>query len=57
MCKAVEEYAKEYAKEREEMGKLETIKNLLKKDISLDVALECTGIDKATYEKYAEQLD
>lgn len=58
MCKAVEEYAKE----REEKaklegrleGKLETIKNLLKKNISLDVALECAQIDKATYEKYAE---
>lgn len=62
MCKAVEEYAKE----REEKaklegrlegkleGKLETVKNLLKKNISLDVALECAQIDKATYEKYAE---
>lgn len=48
MQKAVEEYAKE----REEKGKLETIK--MKKNISLDIALECTGIDKATYEKYAE---
>ena len=52
MQKAVEEYAHK----REEKVKLETIKNLLKKDISLEVALECTGIDKATYEKYAEQF-
>ena len=66
MCKAVEEYAEKRKEEgrREGIlegelkgkleGKLETVKNMLKNNISLEVALNCAQIDKATYEKYAE---
>lgn len=60
MCKAVEEYAKKYAEGREEKGelkgKLKTVKNMLKKDIPLETALECAQIDKATFEKYSEGM-
>ena len=56
MCKAVEEYAEKRKEEGRLEGKLETIKNMLKNNISLDVALKCAQIDKATYEKYAEQF-
>ncbi len=56
MCKAVEEYAKEYAKEREENGRnkkaVEIVKNLLKRNFSLDEALKCVEIDLSTYEKF-----
>lgn len=55
MCKLVEDYAKE----REELGKLEKaveiVKNLLKKNIPIETALECAQIDKATFEKYSER--
>lgn len=56
MCKAVEEYAKEYAKEREEKSKVETIKNMIKDGLSIDKALKYTGIDRQTYEKYADRI-
>lgn len=49
MCKAVEDYAKE----REEKGKAETVKNMLKDNIPLETALKYAQIDKETYEKYA----
>lgn len=56
MCKAVEEYAKEYAKEREENGRnkkaVEIVKKLLKRNFSLDEALKCAEIDLSTYEKF-----
>lgn len=57
MCKAVEEYAAKQKAEGETIGeirgKIETIKNLLKENISIDIALKCAGIDRQTYEKYA----
>ncbi|MCH5196777.1 MAG: Rpn family recombination-promoting nuclease/putative transposase [Oscillospiraceae bacterium] len=52
MCKAVEEYAKEQRLE----GNVKTVKNLLKKGIPLETALECAELDKETYEKYAERV-
>ncbi len=61
MCEAVEryareyaeEYAKEYAKGREEYGKAEAVKNMLKKNISIETALELVGLDRETYEKFS----
>lgn len=52
MCKAVEEYAA--AKKIE--GKIETIRNMLKENIPLDVALKCAKLDKETYEKYTQDM-
>ncbi len=56
MCKAVEEYAKEREEKGKIEGKVETVRNMLKKRIPLDVALECAELDKAAYEKYAESM-
>ena len=60
MCKAVEEYAKEYAKEREEKGRIEksveVVKNMLKDGFSIDKALKYADIDRSTYDKYAGQV-
>ena len=65
MCKAVEEYAsrrkEEYILEGEIKGeikgkikgKIETIRNMLKENIPLEVALKCAELDKDTYDKYA----
>lgn len=57
MCKAVEEYAAvkmiEGEIKGEIKGKVETIKNLLKENIPLEVALKCAELDKATYKKYS----
>ncbi len=62
MCKAVEEYANKIAEQKRDgwilegkiEGKLETIKNLLKKNIPLDIALECAELDYQTYKKYED---
>lgn len=58
MCEAVREYAKEYAagqrNEGKIEGKIETVKNMLKENISLEIALKCADIDRATYEKHAK---
>lgn len=54
VCKAVEDYAKE----REEIGRLEKavdiVKNMLKENIPLEVALKCAEIDRETYEKFTQ---
>lgn len=67
MCKAVEEYAKDYAKEYGLMqrnegiiegkikGKIETIKSLIDDGMPLDKALKHTKLDMQTYEKYCEK--
>ncbi len=52
MCKAVEEYAVT----KMIKGKAETVKNMLKENIPLEVALKCAGLDKATYEKYSRDM-
>lgn len=36
-------------------GKIEMIKNLLKDKVPFDTALKCSGLDKETYEKYANE--
>ena len=60
MCKAVEEYAAKQRAEGEIKGKLEkaveTVRNMLKKNIPLETALECAEIDRQTYENYVEAL-
>lgn len=56
MCKAVEEYAMEQRLEGKIEGNVKTVKNMLKKGMSLETALECTELDKETYEKYAEHV-
>ncbi len=57
MCKAVEEYAERFAKEREEngriKGKVETVKNMLKNNIAFETALKIAEIDRQTYEKFS----
>lgn len=50
--KAFEEYTQSRFLEGEIKGKIETIKNLLKKNMPLEEALECAELDKATYDKY-----
>lgn len=56
MCKLVEDYAKE----REELGKIngkvETVKNMLKDNVPLETALKYAKIDKETFEKYSERM-
>lgn len=58
MCKIVQDYAKKYAKEygdeREIKGKMECVENLLKKNFTLDEALETTKLNRETYEKYCQ---
>lgn len=54
MCKLVEDYAKEREEKGRIEGKIEDIKNMLKENIPLEVALKCAQIDKATFEKYCE---
>lgn len=64
MCKAVEEYARRMSEERIREakpewileGKIETIKNLLKENISLELALKCAELDKDTYDKYTSDM-
>lgn len=60
MCKAVEEYAAAKATESRLEGKLETkiktIRNMLKENIPLEVALKCAELDKATYDKYSADI-
>ncbi len=54
MCKAVEDYGNE----REELGRLEKaveiVKDMLKDNVPFETALKYAKIDKATFEKYAE---
>ena len=50
MCKLVEDYAKE----REIVKAVEIVKNMLKKNVPIETALECAQIDKATFEKYSD---
>ncbi len=69
MCKAVEEYAsrrkEEYILEGEIKGeikgkikgKIETIRNMLKENIPLEVALKCAELDKDTYDKYTSDKE
>ena len=56
MCKAVEEYAAAKAIESKIEGKIETIRNMLKENIPLEVALKCAKIDKATFDKYSAEM-
>ena len=56
MASEMQKDIEEYAEKRKEEGKLETIENMLKNNVSLDVALKYTQIDKATYEKYVGQF-
>lgn len=55
MCKLIDDYTKEQV----ELGKLEQavefVKNLLKKNVPIETALECAQIDKTTFEKYSER--
>ena len=56
MCKAVEDYANERADLKRLEGTIEkaveVVRNLLKKNFTLDDALEVAGIDEETYKKY-----
>ncbi len=58
MCKAVEEYAETKKNEGKIEGKIETqikaVRNMLKENIPLELALKCLELDKETYEKYLE---
>lgn len=56
MCKMVEEFAREREERGEIIGKIKTVKNMLKEKIPFETALRCAQIDMETYEKYAEQL-
>lgn len=56
MCKAVEEYAYERELFGEIKGKLETVKNMLKKGFDLDIALDLVNMDKDTYNKYVKGM-
>lgn len=49
MCKAVEEYARE----REIIGKVKTVQNLLKMNMTLEDALKAAELDEKTYAEYA----
>lgn len=53
MCKAVEEYAKGREEKGKIEGKIEAVKNMLKKNMSFETALELVGIDRQTYDTYA----
>ena len=52
MCKAVNDYAKEYAIEET----VKIVKNMLDMGISIEVALKCSNIDLQTYEKYSKKI-
>lgn len=62
MCRAVEEYAKEYANGREEQGiikgriesQLKTVKSMLDDGFDLDLALKYANMSKTTYNKYTK---
>lgn len=58
MCEAVREYAKGYAADQRNEGrlegKIEAIKNMLKENIPLETALKYAEIDKATYEEHTK---
>lgn len=54
MCKIMEDYGEQKKNEGRIEGKPETIKNLLKNNVSLDVALKCAELDLQTYKKYAD---
>ena len=57
MSSAFEEYARKCEKRGEERGriegKIETVRNMLKKNMPFETALELTELDRRTYEKYA----
>ncbi len=57
MCKAVEDYAKSYAKEREAIKAAKFVNNLLAEGFALEKALQLAGIDEETYRQYAEKAD
>ncbi len=56
MCKAVEEYAARKKKEGMIEKQIRTIKNMLKDNVPLELALKYTELDKATYEKYSKEM-
>lgn len=56
MCKAFEEYTQSRFLESKIKGKIETIKNLLKKNMPLEEALECAELDKSTYDKFISDM-
>lgn len=53
MCKAVDEYGKSREEKGKIEGKIEAVKNMLKKNMAFETALELVGIDRQTYDKYA----
>lgn len=60
MCKAVEKYAKERWNEGKIEGKIEgiveTVNNMINEGLSLETALKYAGLNKETYEKYADSI-
>lgn len=54
--KALEEYTQSRFLEGEIKGKIKTIRNLLKKNMPLEEALEFAELDKATYDKYISDM-
>ncbi len=64
MCKAVENYANELAKERAKVlvkectieEAVKTVKNLVDYGINIEIALKCSNIDLQTYEKYSKKI-
>ncbi len=52
MCKAVNDYAKEYAIEET----VKMIKKLVDSGISIEAVLKCSNIDLQTYEKYSKKI-
>ncbi len=69
MCKAVEEYAKQYGIiqrnegkiegiiEGEIKGKIKAVKNMLKNGLDLDMALKYADLAHSDYEKYSESAE
>lgn len=51
MCQAV----RDYGNEREIMGKIEVVKNLLEMNMPLETALKAAEIDIETFNKYKDR--
>lgn len=56
MCKAVEEYAKKREEKGKIEGKIETVRNMLKDGLSMEKALKYADIDRLTYDKYVRDM-